>query len=74
MFSFFKNEPEEKFEDEESLYLYLLPSPENGCSYEVLNEADLERKHKTGDFQEGCRLFKIEKEIKISFERVIHFD
>ena len=62
------------FDDSNSQYLYILPQNENLARWEILEQEELEEKLDNDKLVEGCRLFKIEREIKVSFERVTHLD
>ncbi|MDH5559357.1 MAG: hypothetical protein OEY59_00715 [Deltaproteobacteria bacterium] len=58
----------------EAKYLYLLPGPDDLAQWEVLNEEELEKRVKENRLEEGCKLFKIEQEVNIRFEKIIHLD
>lgn len=55
-------------------YIYLLPVEEGVAQWEIIDNEELEKRVSEGLMQEGCRLFKLDKEINVSFERVTHLD
>lgn len=56
----------------ETTYMYVLPGVGNSGTWEILTEEDLERKISENTLEEGCRLFVLEEELKVSFERLTH--
>ena len=69
MFSIKKKKENHK---ENGLYLYLQPIDDDTARYQVLNKDNLDDKVRNGEVEEGCRLFKLEREIKVEFETLIH--
>ncbi len=57
-------------------YLYLVPveDEEEKWEMEVIDENELKVRAEENSLVEGARLFKIEKEIPIRFERITHLD
>lgn len=55
-------------------YMYIMPSEGNAGTWEILNQEELERKISDNLLEEGCRLFVIDEELKVSFERLTHIN
>ena len=64
-----------KFNSNESnLYIYILPGHENQAEWEILDQEELERRVKQNALEEGCRLFRVDQELKVRFERKTHLE
>ena len=55
-------------------YIYLVGAEEGTAKWELFDQEELEKRLGNGSLVEGCRLFKIDKEIFVRFETVIHLD
>jgi len=66
MLNFAKNEPNQ--------YLYLIPGEDNLAMWEILDQEELERRIKQNMLEDGCRLFRIDQEYKVRFERMTHIE
>jgi len=55
-------------------YLYLVPGEENMAKWELFDHEELERRIENGSLEEGCKLFRVDKEINVRFETVVHLD
>lgn len=58
----------------EKQYMYIMPGVDNTGTWELLNEEELEKRINENRLEEGCRLFVIDQELKVSFERLTHID
>lgn len=58
----------------EAQYLYLLPVEEGVAQWEIFDQEELDKRVSEGLLQDGCRLFKLDKEVNVSFERVTHLE
>jgi len=47
---------------------------ENQATWEVLEAEELERRVEENDLDEDCRLFVVDREISIRFEKTTHLD
>lgn len=57
-----------------SQYLYMIPVEEGVAQWELIPQEELDRRVEKNLLQKGCKLFKIEKEIQVTFEQLIHLD
>ena len=55
-------------------YVYLVPESEGVAAWEEFDQEELDRRIEENLLAEGCRLFRIDREIKVSFERVTHLE
>ncbi len=55
-------------------YLYLVPIEHEVARWEVLDEQELTTRAEENLLEEGARLFKIDKEVPIHFEKITHLD
>lgn len=55
-------------------YIYLMPTEDGIAKWELIDVEELERRIENGGLEEGCRLFKVDKEINVRFETVIHLE
>ena len=55
-------------------YIYLVPVEEGLVKWEIIDDDELETRAEENALVEGARLFKIEKEVPIRFERITHLD
>ncbi|MDT8447108.1 MAG: hypothetical protein RRB13_09495 [bacterium] len=55
-------------------YLYLVPSGENYAQWELLDQAELERRAAANELAEGARLFEIDRELTIRTEKSTFID
>jgi hypothetical protein len=57
-------------------YLYLVPDEEDAAKWEmeVIDEDEMKARAEENALVEGARLFKIDKEIPIRFERTTHLE
>ena len=55
-------------------YMYIMPGEENSGTWEILSQEELEKRISDNLLQEGCRLFIIDEELKVSFERLTHIN
>jgi hypothetical protein len=58
----------------EQLYLYLTPVEHEVARWEILDEQELKARAEENLLEEGARLFKIDKEVPIHFEKITHLD
>ena len=54
--------------------MYLIPVEEGVAQWEIINQEELDRRVQANLLKKGCRLFKVEKEIQVSFEQLTHLD
>ena len=66
MLNFTKNEANQ--------YIYLLPGEDNQAMWEILDQEELERRVRQNTLEDGCRLFRIDQEYKVRFERMTHLE
>ncbi len=66
MLNFTKNEPDR--------YIYLIPGEDNLAVGEILDQEELERRVRQNLLEDGCRLFRINQEYKVRFERMTHIE
>ncbi|MBT4286803.1 MAG: hypothetical protein HOD92_05645 [Deltaproteobacteria bacterium] len=66
MLNFAKNEPDQ--------YLYLIPGEDNLARWEILDQEELERRVKQNMLEDGCRLFRVDQEYKVRFEKMTHIE
>ncbi len=52
----------------------MMPVEENMAKWEIIDQDELDKRIDDGLMEEGCKLYKIEKEINVSFETVVHLD
>ena len=54
------------------------PSPlggdENQATWELIDEAELERRVEENELEDDCRLFAVDREIKIHFQKTTHLE
>jgi len=55
-------------------YLYLIPVEEDTAKWEIIDENELKIRAEENLLVEGSRLFKIEREVPIRFEKITHLD
>ncbi len=55
-------------------FLYLVPMEVDLVKWEIMDEDELKTRVEENTLVEGARLFKIEKEVPIHFERITHLD
>ena len=55
-------------------YLYLVPR-ENGLAlWELLDGEELERRTRQNLLEEGCRLFRVDREFSVRYEKTTHLE
>ena len=55
-------------------YLYLVPVEEDLANWEILSHEELEERVANNELEEDGRLFKVEKEVAIRFEKRTFLD
>lgn len=55
-------------------YLYLVPVEDGLAKWELLDQQELDERVENGQLEEGAKLFRIEQEINVRFEKIIHLD
>lgn len=55
-------------------FLYLIPVEEGLAKWEVIEEDELEARVEENLLEEGSRLFRIDQEIAIRFEKITHLE
>ena len=53
-------------------YIYLIPAEENIAQWELIDQDEVDSRVKQNEFEEEGRLFKIDKELEISFTKTTH--
>ncbi len=56
------------------LYLYLVPIESEVARWEIIDEQELKIRADENLLEENARLFKIDKEVPIHFEKITHLD
>ncbi len=55
-------------------YLYLMPKADNLARWEVIDQEELDLRVEENRLSEGSRLFKIDHEVNIRFEKITHLE
>ncbi|MBU2512543.1 hypothetical protein KJ966_14500 [bacterium] len=55
-------------------YLYLVPAENGLAKWEIIEQDELENRVEENLLEEESRLFKIDKEIFIKFEKITHLE
>jgi hypothetical protein len=55
-------------------YLYLVPLEEGVAHWEIIDERELKLRVEENQLEEEARLFRIDKEIPIHFEKITHLE
>lgn len=55
-------------------YLYLVPLEEGVARWEIIDESELKVRANENQLEEEARLFRIDKEIPIHFEKITHLE
>ncbi len=63
-----------KKKEKEKLFIYLVPVENELSKWELLDEKELEKRVAENLLDEGSRLFSVDQEVKIRFEKVTHLD
>ncbi len=58
----------------ENRYLYLVPVEDNLAQYEVISQEELENRVDQNQLEEGAKLYKVDKEIVIRFEKITYLE
>lgn len=58
----------------EKQFIYLTPAENDMVKWELLDEKELETRVAENSLEEGSRLFRVDQEIKIRFEKVTHLE
>lgn len=77
MFSFKKKKDdiEKKPESaEKKTYIHLIPASEKYGQWEILGQAEVDKRVADNSFEEESRLFLVGKEMKITFEKRTHLE
>jgi|GEM_PF-4558041 len=53
-------------------YLYLMPTDPSVAQWEVIDQTELDRRVQENLLQAGAKLFRIDKELEVSFETKTH--
>ena len=63
-----------KFNNENAQYIYLMPSGDSHAKWELIDQEELEKRVQENTLEEGCRLFKVDQELNVRFERTTHIE
>lgn len=66
MFNFTKNDHIQ--------YIYLIPGEDNMALWELLDQEELERRIKQNLLEEGCRLFRVNQEFNVRYEKTTYLE
>lgn len=59
---------------QEHQYLYLVPVEDGLAKWKLLDQQELDERVESSQLEEGAKLFRIEQEITIRFEKIIHLE
>ncbi len=55
-------------------YIYLIPGEDNMAIWELLDQEELERRVRNNLLEEGSRVFRVDQEFNIRFEKTTHLE
>ena len=65
-------QPEPPAQEEDKQYIHLTPDSDELAEWQLIDQAELDRRVGENSIEEGSRIFQVEKEIQISFTKTTH--